>query len=133
MTESKLSARNTYTDTIPVNETLSPHKEVGSEISRDEEFSHVESSGDFIRRVITIIIGLFSMIALTFPLLIIPGTILIVLPLEVAIIDLIYGEAVIAKKLLEKQPIPETVSDSISNLMERDQIRVTVYGKRSPG
>jgi hypothetical protein len=133
MTESKFSSRNTHTDTIPVSETLIPFEKEEGEISKDEDIPHVESSGEFTRRVMTIFLGLFSMIVLVYPVLIIPGTIIVILPLEVAILDRIYGEVVQAKTLFDKHPDSKKVSDSISDSMEKGQIRSTVYGRRSPG
>ena len=132
MTESKLSARNTNLDTIPVSEQLIPYTKDEEEVSKELEIPLKKASRELARRVMTIALCVITMVAIVYPILILPGTFIIILPIEIVLADRVYGEIVQTRKLVNRTYNDLMVKETIDYSMEKNQIRVSAYSKRSP-
>jgi hypothetical protein len=132
MTESRLHTKNTHSDAIPVSDQFMPSSMDEEDISKELDIPPMKSSNTIARRVVTIALCLISMVAIVYPMQIIPGTMIIILPIEIVLVDRIYGEIVRARKLVSNPREDLVVKDTPDSSMEKKQIRVSVYGKRSP-
>jgi hypothetical protein len=133
MTESKLYARNIHTDTIPASDQYIPYTKDEEEVSKDLDIPPKKSSSELARRVMTIVLYLITMVAIVYPILIIPGTMIIILPIEIVLVDRIYDEIVKSRKSVNCTSEDLVVKDTIDDSMEKHLPRASVYGERSPG
>jgi hypothetical protein len=132
MTESKLHFRNTYTDTIPVSDQSIPHTMDEEEVFKELETPPKKSSKELARQFMNTALCLITMVAIVYPILIIPGTMIIILPIEIALVDRIYGEIMQARKLVSYTSENLVLNDTIDDSIEKNHIRVSAYSKRSP-
>jgi hypothetical protein len=132
MTENKLYSKNTHTDPFPINEQLIPYAKKKRELPKEAVILSKKSSWELASRVMHIVLGLFTMTILIYPVLILPGLILVILPLEVVIADRVYGDFNKAKYALKAHRGGMAVTYTINDNIDQDNIRVSVYGKRAP-
>jgi hypothetical protein len=132
MTERKMCARNTHTEIFPINEQLIPYEKEKCVLSKEEVILPKKTSLKISQHIMYAIFGFFMMAALVYPVLILPGLMIVVVPIEVVIADRVYGEIIKTRTVIKTRHHDVSVTDTVSDNTEQDRIRVSVYGKRAP-
>ena len=132
MTESKLAALNTHSDTFPINEQLIPYVKDKCEISKEQVIISKKSSWELAHHFMFIALGLFTMTAMIYPVFFLPGLLMIILPIELTVANSIYGRILKMKNGSDVQYDSVSVTDTISDFMVQNQERVSMYGRITP-